>query len=133
GEPTGSPSHDAERHRRPSYVNRPAVWNGQFDDGCHEQKSRRCKPCSKAKNEEDGKDDFRTSRQKRHGCGSWIRIGSTRQVQHEFAGKQIYRRIVEGEKAIPFENPGPPEWHRETKAQDKLDQRGLRDETDHPG
>ena len=49
-EPAGAPSHDAERHRCPGYVNGPALGNGQFNDARHEQKSRRCKPRGKARN-----------------------------------------------------------------------------------
>jgi hypothetical protein len=58
-----------------------------------------------------------------------IRVGPARQVDHELTSEQIRGRIVELKKAVPFENAGPPEWHRESEAQHKLHERRLRDET----
>ena len=105
------------------YMNGPAVGNGQFNDARHEQKSRRCRPSGKAENEENGKDD--KSGQEGLGCRRRIWVGPTGQMQHEFAGERIYRRIIELKKAIPFENAGPPERHRDTKAQHELDRDGC--------
>src|SRR5271170_5973669 len=50
-------------------------------------------------------------------------------MDHELTGEQIHSRVIELKKAVPFKNAGPPERDRETEAQYKLDERGLRDET----
>jgi len=47
-------------------------------------------------------------------------VGAARQVQHELVTEQRDGGVAELEKAIPFENAGPPERHRQRHAHDQL-------------
>src|ERR1700738_582371 len=94
-----SPSHDGERHCSPCYVDRPAVRHGQFDDDCHEEKSQCCEASSQAKNKQDRKDYLAGSGQERENGWCRIRVGATRQMDHELVGEQRDGRVAEVEKA----------------------------------
>src|SRR5271168_1210000 len=58
----GTPGHDAERHRGPGDVNRPAVRYGQFDNQSHEEETQCRKARRQAKDKQNRKQDLARSR-----------------------------------------------------------------------
>src|ERR1700751_4614077 len=52
-------------------------------------------------------------------------------MEHELIREQRDRGVAQLEKAIPLENPGAPERHRQRKAHDQLNERGLCNHADH--
>ena len=128
----GSPSHDGERHCSPGYVDRPAIWHGQFDDDRHEEQSQCCEASRQAKYKQDRKQDLARSRQERKNGRRRKRIRATGQMDHELVGEQRNGSVAELEKAAPLQDTRFPEGDGESEAQDKLDEIRMRDESDNP-
>src|SRR5579863_8380435 len=55
---TRSPSHDAERHCSPGYMDWPTIRHGEFDDDGHEQEAEGSEACGEAENQQNRKEDF---------------------------------------------------------------------------
>src|SRR5712664_1294211 len=67
--PTGSPCHDAKRHRSPRDMDRPTVWYGQLDNAGHAQESHSREARGKAKDQQNWEDDFARAGEEGHHAG----------------------------------------------------------------
>src|SRR5215472_2759004 len=122
GDMSRSPGHDPERHCRPREMNRPAVGHGQLDDQGHEEQSECGKAGAKSKDQQDREEDFPRSGKEGHHRRRRKMVWAARQVQHELICEQGHCSIAESAEAIPFEDAGAPERHRQRDARHQLNE-----------
>src|SRR5215471_6756341 len=102
--PTGTPSHDGERHGCPREMDRPAVRHGKLDDASHEQETKRGKARPEAEYEEHRKDDLSTAGEEGHDGRSWKVVRAAGEMELELVGKKVDRRIVQLKEPTPFQD-----------------------------
>src|SRR5215470_4991765 len=112
----------------PSAIVAHVRWTGQpsgseLDDRSHEEQSERRKACAEAKDQQDRKKNLSASgKESRHGR-RWKMVLATRPMEHELVGKQRDGSVAEVQEAIPFEDAGAPERHRQRNAHHQLNER----------